>query len=50
MGLYTKDIEKLFLGPKAKLFLKKIVLQKKLKNLKTVSMDVHRNETEKIKT
>ena len=47
-GVYRKDNEKLLLTLKALLFLKKIVLQKGIRNLETVSMDVHRKEKMKI--
>ena len=47
MGVYRKDNEKIPLKLKAKHFLKNIVLQKNTRNVKTVSMNVHRNEIRK---
>ena len=45
MPVYKEDNEKLLVKPTAMFFVKKIVLQNVKNNLKTVSRDVHMNET-----
>ena len=44
MPVYKEGIEKLLVKPTAIFFLKNIVLQKKRRKMKTVSMDWHRNK------